>query len=145
MNLQEFAAKKAALDAEMKEHGKAAVLGELKAFFDKHPNTSIQWRQYAPYFNDGEECVFGVHGVGVVPPMKGDDDDNENDFDSWSIKYHIKKGDAAPWMTPSIADDLEVLERLLYSSEDLLKAAFGDHVRIIANIDGIEVESYEHD
>lgn len=37
--------------------------GELfKAFFEENPEIhSIQWTQYTPYFNDGDECVFEVN------------------------------------------------------------------------------------
>ena len=39
--------------------------GELfKSFFEENPEiNSVQWTQYTPYFNDGEECVFGVNDI----------------------------------------------------------------------------------
>jgi hypothetical protein len=34
----------------------------VSELFDEHPDLqSFQWNQYAPHWNDGDECVFGVY------------------------------------------------------------------------------------
>jgi hypothetical protein len=48
MSIKELKAKMDALQKEMKETGKAAVLEAFKEFFDTHPAvTAIAWTQYA--------------------------------------------------------------------------------------------------
>ncbi len=50
-----------ALKAKMQNEGKAALKEAFSEFFAAHPEAkAIVWTQYAPYFNDGEACVFGV-------------------------------------------------------------------------------------
>lgn len=35
-------------------------------FFNNHPEVeSVLWRQYTPYFNDGDTCTFDVHDICV--------------------------------------------------------------------------------
>ena len=44
-----------------KESTKLATKG-FKELFKKHKSLqSFSWNQYTPYFNDGEECVFGAY------------------------------------------------------------------------------------
>lgn len=39
----------------------------IKLFFDECPKVqAIIWSQYTPYFNDGDECVFGVNEPNFV-------------------------------------------------------------------------------
>jgi hypothetical protein len=52
-----------------------------KVIFDKHPKlTSFGWRQYTPYFNDGEECVFRTYAdtpfLNGIDPDERDEEDN---------------------------------------------------------------------
>lgn len=64
----ELAAKIAAKNAEIEQLRKEYLAG-LKSeftnitrfFFEETPVQAAVWTQYTPYFNDGDECVFGVN------------------------------------------------------------------------------------
>ena len=101
----------------------------VQDLFIRHPEVkSFAWTQYTPYFNDGDECVFGAHT----------DDPEINDEESWDIEYDDEK--AA--MRPALADIRELLSAL--DSESYL-LFFGDHARIVVTRGGVEVESYSHE
>ena len=47
---------------------------------------------------------------------------------------------------PTLKDDYKEISQLIAGiNEDIMKAMFGDHVKVICSKDGIEVEEYEHD
>lgn len=53
----------------------------FKGFFDENPNVGgVQWTQYTPYFNDGEECVFSVNDMYLFPIDT--DVDDLSDYDA---------------------------------------------------------------
>lgn len=57
--------------------------GMVKEFFEECPKVqAVVWDQYTPYFNDGEECVFGVNEVYFI--MAGF---NENELPSNMYTY----------------------------------------------------------
>lgn len=60
---------------------------------------AIRWRQYTPYFNDGDACVFGVHGVsaqlvGVTVPEDEADDYSEEGDGYVDLSYFYSKDPA---------------------------------------------------
>jgi hypothetical protein len=62
----ELKAMKEAYDRKLQHEGQAAVKDAFKDLFDKFPEArSISWRQYTPYFCDGDPCYFGVHEFDV--------------------------------------------------------------------------------
>lgn len=45
------------------------------SFFAENPNVGgVQWTQYTPYFNDGDECVFSVNDMYLFPSSTDEDD-----------------------------------------------------------------------
>lgn len=47
---------------------------------------------------------------------------------------------------PNLKVDFEEIKRMINGlDEDLMKAMFGDHVKVVVSVDGIEVEEYDHD
>lgn len=113
---------------EMERVAKVAFNQGAQELFATQPTlTSFGWRQYTPYFNDGEECVFGanveepmVNGVHVY----GDEEEG---------KYNDKLA-------------TEVTEFLRGFDEEDLKALFGDHVEVVVERGkDVEVSGYEHD
>ena len=108
---------------------------------------AVRWRQYTPYFNDGEPCVFGASGASVW--MTGTDEDSEDGdyedgfLDSWTWKYS-----SAPEKAPACAEPLEALEDALESGafDHALLELFGDHAVVTVRAGkAIEVETYYHD
>jgi hypothetical protein len=47
---------------EMTKESKKAFKSGVKELFSQYPNlNSFAWTQYTPYFNDGDECIFGAY------------------------------------------------------------------------------------
>ncbi len=43
------------------------IFKQVQEALKEYPNLGISWTQYTPYFNDGEECVFSVGDIWIVP------------------------------------------------------------------------------
>jgi hypothetical protein len=124
----------------------------FKELFDKSEKIeSFGWRQYTPFFNDGDSCEFGVHASD--PYVNGEYVD-ECDWYDWRVKYYLK-GDApyANLLTEHPELDIEackVVEEFISViesiPEDFLKDLFGDHAQVTISKDGtISVDEYDHD
>ena len=60
-----------ALRAEVEELSKESFKEGFQALFEKHDElVGATWAQYTPYFNDGDECIFGLGDVYFVPATK---------------------------------------------------------------------------
>ena len=204
-----------ALNAEMQEKSKVLMKEALRDFFEKYDGVvqNLFWRQYTPYFNDGESCEFGVHDVHITLTSDVDDEDLEEGsevygpediakfkekIEQWESfnrdpkaaalkyqSYYIQKYKRDPFeadkwsgktsaqrmneWTPDYisldvrrkelavaenlianyptlkADYLDIYSLIAGINEDIMKAMFGDHAKVICSKDGIEVEEYEHD
>jgi hypothetical protein len=109
---------------------------------------SIGWRQYTPYFNDGDECVFGVHNDDLT--INGTDDYDGDENEIAFIKE--KTWDGKKWVVNTELDThefkiLKQIQKVLRSiPDDFYKDLFGDHVKVTIYKDGrIETDEYEHD
>lgn len=96
--------------------------------FEQFPEvTTVKWRQYTPYFNDGDECVFGI----------------QNDYDSLEINnvdYWDKQDADSEEPYKAFADILQSVP------EEFYKDLFGDHVEVTIHKDlTITTEEYQHD
>lgn len=123
------AAVQAAKDAGQKEFHRGTT-----ALFESHPELqSFSWTQYTPYFNDGEECVFGVNV----------DDPDINGIEG----YEINKGwGDHPPQHPELLPVKEAVEKFLSQfAESDMKSIFGDHVCVVVTPAGVEVAEHEHD
>ena len=149
----ELTALKEAYDEKLHNEGEDAVKELFKEFFDKYPKAeTITWRQYTPYFNDGDPCYFSVHEMTLEMnedeedgPEEGDEDEEDEDedddysdgeYDSYSLSLSedpdLKK----------MGEDFGALQDI---PDDVLEHVFGDHVRITATRDGFDVTEYSHD
>lgn len=125
--LETLKIKHAELQAQIVEESKAFFKEESAALFAKYPAMeSFAWRQYTPYWNDGEECTFSVHSDGEI-----------NGADS----YENKKTEAK---IPEAAYG-DIRKHIDAIDSDTMKTMFGDHVKVICKRDGIEIEEYSHD
>jgi len=139
-----------------------------KEFFELNPGVkAVIWRQYTPYFNDGDTCEFGVSCVTFTNAEGEDLDDiqwgqyegeNESIWATENIQYDLEpifKGSFDPEeqaklqskMTGVDVASANLLDSMIQSSEfsDMLKDMFGDHVSVIATRNGFAVESCDHD
>jgi hypothetical protein len=120
-----FDEKRKALAAELQKN-----FPELfKEFFAKHAWVeSFKWRQYTPYFNDGDECTFGVR--------QDYDDIDINEVNHWDDD---KREERKPVYK-------ELSDILTSVPEEFYKDLFGDHVEVLINRDGtVETDEYDHD
>ena len=96
----------------------------FKDLFEAVPSLkAVNWRQYTPYFNDGETCYYS--SCHKDPEIEGEDCGRRTE------RYTNIKSDIREFM--SLFDD------------DLMMDLFGDHVKIIVTKEGITVEDYEHE
>lgn len=137
-SLADLSSKRRAIEEEARKQAQEILAPGLKQFLHDHPDVeAIRWEQYTPYFNDGEECVFGVGELHYK--LVGAEEDDE-EFECLSTYGKPEGFDQQPWFIA-----LSELEAALSGSEDELKAAFGDHVRVIVTKEGVDVEEYSHD
>lgn len=118
----EVAASVKALQDYAKREGGAIVGAAFKELLAKRDDVQeVSWTQYTPYFNDGDECVFGVNELVV-----------DGDYQS---EYRPD---------PKNKDLVELFSRLK-SSTDTMKAVFGDHCKVTITRDEVRVETYDHE
>lgn len=137
-----------------------------KEFFDKNPGIkAVVWTQYTPYFNDGDECIFGVNDP-TFTNAEGDDlddvtgygeydGDNESvwatDNFSWALgkgrEYHKEAADLIEANGGVDLVSVEQFKTMVMSGEmePVMLAMFDNHVKVIATRDGFDVQEYEHD
>jgi hypothetical protein len=135
------------------EKSKVMFTNITTKLFDKHPKlVSFGWRQYTPYFNDGEECTFSAHTD--EPDINGINGYDVN-FGDEMLNDYSKERDPVTKQYPKIKNpsyDLELhaahkdVEEFLDNIDDsVLRDLFGDHVEVTVKKDGTEVEEHEHD
>lgn len=119
----------------------------LRTVLDDSRIEAIRWRQYTPYFADGDPCVFSAYGVSVRP-IGGDDeagDYGDGFLDSWSFKYHGDKDGTPEYL--ELYELTKELDQLIGGGafDDVLLEAFGDHAIITVTRDKIVIDFYNHD
>lgn len=136
------------MKTQMKELGKAEFTKVVAELFEKRPGLeSFGWRQYTPYFNDGDTCVFGV----------------SNDPDNVEVNevsgYDLPMDRTYTWNGPQIEKDAyyaerkeklwlheEVSELLKCFDDNTMMDIFGDHAQLTFYRDGThESVEYDHD
>jgi hypothetical protein len=142
MNLDTLAQIKKEADAKLRADGEAAIRGELRAIFDEHDCLeAIRWRQYVPYFNDGEACTFSIHEpevkCGGLVMKYGEPDDG------W-IETYGTVGDACTAPAKRALDAVRSLYRKLQEIDDVVAACLGEHAEVTCTREGVTVEEYTH-
>lgn len=135
--INNFNQRMADLKQQMTKEFEKEIRGIFTEIFTANPTIKkIGWMQYTPFFNDGEPCVFSVHGI-YFCCEHDDDTDNDSIYDWRYMSGNIEKEGFV---------GLKELENLMDASDDILLTMFGDHVRVIVTPDGLDVEEYEdHD
>lgn len=129
----------------------------ILAVLDIKEITGFGWRQYTPYFNDGEPCVFSAYGAWFATE---EDKDRDPDDDELTIGHHPvlapKRWDnvlgtyVEVKQLPEVIAIYEACKALSDAIEggsfdDVLLEAFGDHAEVTVSHAGITVEFYQHD
>ena len=134
-----------------------------KEFFEKNPAvTAIVWTQYTPFFNDGDTCEFNVNDPYFTNANEEQMDDitsygeyQGEDEGVWSESDWVLCGDSEYCVKQRASMNLEGVDpqsikkfsKLIQSGdmEDVMKAVFNDHVRVVATRSGFDVDEYDHD
>ena len=141
-----------ALQAKFQKTAQELFKQTTKEFFELNPKvTAIVWTQYTPYFNDGDTCEFNVNDAtftNAPDPHNvrwGEyDGDEEVAEDGSEIFAWEGWGDCPAGLNE---DACNSFSRMICSSEmeDVMKAMFGDHVKVVATREGFDVDDYDHD
>ncbi len=154
MNIEEFKKKKETLAAEMREHGKAALLDGFKALFAESPELqAVRWDQYTPHFNDGDACVFSVNEFNFkIDGLDPEGGDYEDGFHNYVGDYGLSAEEReAIKPARAVFNRIKDLAKALQdnSLEDVYLIAFGDHREVTISRGEtelvVETEEYEHD
>ena len=140
----------------VQESMKESMKDIFKTFFDTHPDVkTVHWTQYAPYFNDGDECVFSVHEPYFTATHPSELDVREHAWgeeDEGIIEKRIWDAESRrripnPDVSPQLITDMQTMSRIIQSdvNEGVMRAMFGDHVWVKAHRDGFDVDDYDHD
>lgn len=124
------------------------------------------WKQYTPYFNDGDECVFGASNLWIETIHDEDPEENDNYYshDEWfSLDYgdgilgehdYVSGKRVYKHMEKWVVDLRIIAEELDKAIEGghfdaVLLTAFGNHAEVTVYpgepSPRIEVEFYHHD
>ncbi|MBT2449446.1 hypothetical protein J7F03_20610 [Streptomyces sp. ISL-43] len=136
----------------------------LQAVLDDAVVVEFGWRQYTPYFNDGEPCEFSVYGSWVRTEADTDvEDEYELDLDGDHPSLGRVEGiwgpdPERPGREKRIGEKFTGPDRARYDRcqalrgavecgqfEHVLLEAFGDHAAVTVRRHGIEVDFYDHD
>ena len=116
-----------------------------KAFFEAVPRIkSLTWTQYTPYFNDGDECIFGVNSIEFATD-ENNEVENYRDFTNDDGNFSVESYGLKKIITSEEFRLCEQMESIIGRNSELMKDLFGDHALIVLRASGITVEEYEHD
>jgi hypothetical protein len=145
VTLGEFKAKKEAIHAQQKalaEETEGLFRDQVVGLFEKWPCVvKIGWRQYTPYWNDGEPCTFRCNTEYAEFWFEGDDLE-ESDGESWWDADSVAKGSITQEQYDAYKEFHMVLDS--FDKDDYL-AMFDDHQTVTITRGGITVEEYDHD
>lgn len=159
---------------EEKKQGAQRTIEEMIDDIDAilaHPGVKgVAWRQYTPYFNDGDECEFGVREMDAILDATywGLENDLQVesyglytvDRDRWesdprykSTEYEERRAayrDASTYVlngrdTRALFNALLEINKNMEHYTEVAYEHFGDHAYVTATPEGFEVEFYDHD
>lgn len=149
LKLKQLNEKQAEVRQQLEGTGREILKEVFDKFFEKVGDKieAVRWKQYTPYFNDGDTCKFSVRDtyfkVAGVDEEAGDYGDGY--IDTWCLTAYEKYADVRAKLLAEELDFVKELSTLLQNNDELLLAAFGDHAQITATKDGFEDEEYSHD
>lgn len=128
--------------------------GMAKELFVAYPELkSFGWRQYTPFFNDGEACTFSSHHEN--PIINGVDDEYGNDdVDDGCIDIVGNSKEETSWRdktpnpnyNPYYKEIVETLREFLGQfDDDDMYDLFNDHVKVHVTAEGCTTEDFDHD
>jgi hypothetical protein len=133
---------------ELKQKGQEHLNKVFNIFWNDNPEVKvIIWEQYAPGYNDGEPCIFGVKDLSFsnlideteYSNIRFGEYDGDNE-DVWVLDTYFNKKEQKFNM-----EQAKELENFLQSSRmtKVMELIFGDSARITATRQGFTVENCE--
>lgn len=127
-------------------YSKSKELGQrlFRGFLEANPDVDkIRIVGYIPYFNDGDECVFGIYSHSYFL-NNSDRADLSGDENPGEIAYYwsYKKGKGDPE-----EERYALFDRIVNAIPDeVYRDMFGDHFEVYIYSTGeVEINGYEHD
>lgn len=156
MTLDDMVEKQNEVKKQLREEGKAALLAESQAIFTQFPYVSeILFTAYAPYFNDGDACIFHIHDIAArcdgdpithqaADGLTGEDEDedsedeDEDDMGYWDLVDQDRE--------PALQKALNNLYKKLSSIEDFVRDCITeDGIVVLHRAGTITIDEYSHD
>jgi hypothetical protein len=146
------------IQAETQQKLQKSLKELFSEFWVNNPDIqTVVWTQYAPYFNDGNPCVFSVNDPAFTnfrledsnataqEISWGDYEDEEKTHvcvQSWTVEKDIEH-----FKLNANVDSIKSLSSFLCSDvvSDVMENTFGSDSLVIATREGFEVQEYEHD
>ncbi len=154
MKLADLQQKKKEYLEEIQKNGKELLKEALSDFFIQNSIVNaIKFECYTPYFNDGDECIYSINDFRAQlnnSDTKGGDYD-DGFFTPWDLsreddyKYldeNLKKFSLS--IRQVVSDNIKKLYKDIVD-KDLFRIVFGDHVSVVVDRNGFDIEEYEHD
>lgn len=143
---------------QMKDAAQNVVKDGTAEIFENYGDIvhSFGWRQYTPYFNDGDACEFSMHELFVIAhaDLETAEHGEESDWlyeGSPAFQEYSYSGDVSR-VVGELADERYIEAKQACQSiydalatNDLAKDVFGDHVKVIFTPEGVDVEDYHHE
>lgn len=159
MKITELTEEFGALRKAFQEKAQAALTEGIAAFFVENPEIEyLRWTQYAPYFNDGEPCIFHVHDVHAFLtaqaradfglPAESEDDEEGHLFEICRYNRKTHEFVYASERAKELEKAVNGFEKALRGLEDFLDVIYGGDTEVRVYRDGrVETEEYsgEHD
>lgn len=127
----------------------------IRAVLDDAFVAEFGWRQYTPYFNDGDPCTFRVSDLWFRTTEDLARDEDDFDEDSFYVGWgkHPTLGGKGYGDEGYTGDHEDTWNRCRALSDavdtnafdDVLLSSFGDHCKVVVRRDGITVDEYSHD
>lgn len=140
------------LKATYQKRGQEIFKLAFKEFFETNPEAHVVgWRQYTPYFNDGETCEFNCYAeYAFVSNAKDYKNIEWSEYSGDQEDVWVSDGDCGDTneelIPESVSKNIDSLRKLLSNiDEDIFLDMFGDHVQVFATREGFEVVEYSHD
>ena len=145
---------------DLEKRTEAAIKEAIQELFNKHPILkSFGWKQYAPYFNDGEPCYFSLSHYhfslnktdkqALEALKKYIEKENLESFSKNKDLYFEEYNDVFSGYTkqqPPFLKDIKILYSLLQDHEDVLEKVFGTDMNITCTRKGFTLTEFnDHD
>jgi hypothetical protein len=144
------------LKQELLETSNKIFIEFTKTIFEEYPKIkSFSWKQYTPYFNDGDTCTFSVDTNYICVNDEYVDEvnwlhpTNITNYGNWNRELKVYEGQVE---TPNSEYDEEmakaveeIREFLSEFDDDFYLHQFGDHAEVTITADGVSIDEYDHD